>query len=255
MDVWLKAVFPFMWIVLRTTGLFITAPVIGTKYIPWSVKVTMSLIMGYLLWLIIPVAPSPHSIGGFVVAAAGEIVLGLLLGFCGSVMMAAIETAGHIADMEIGFGMANVIDPQYGQPSPILGIFKYLLMILVFLGIDGHHLFIKALFKSFEIVPAGAATIPAAWPQIGLGAASSMLKTALILSCPVWASALIVDFALGAIARTVPQMNMFVVGIPIKTLVGLGIMSASIVFYGVFTEEITLSMEHLLESLLGAMSK
>ena len=82
-----------------------------------------------------------------------------------------------------------------------------------------------------------------------------MLKTALILSCPVWASALIVDFALGAIARTVPQMNMFVVGIPIKTLVGLGIMSASIVFYGVFTEEITLSMEHLLESLLGAMSK
>ena len=63
----------------------------------------------------------------------------------------------------------QVIDPQYGQPSPILGIFKYLLMILVFLGIDGHHLFIKALFKSFEIVPAGAATIPAAWPQIGLG--------------------------------------------------------------------------------------
>ncbi len=87
-----------------------TAPVIGTKYVPWTVKVTMSLIMGYLLWLIIPAAPSPDSIGGFVVAAGGEIMLGLLLGFCGSVMMAAIETAGHIADMEIGFGMANVIE-------------------------------------------------------------------------------------------------------------------------------------------------
>ena len=82
-----------------------------------------------------------------------------------------------------------------------------------------------------------------------------MLKIALVLSCPVWASTLIVDFTLGVIARTVPQMNVFVVGIPIKTLVGLGILSASVAFYGVFTEQITLSIQHLLESLLGVMGR
>ena len=64
------------------------------------------------------------------------------------------------------------------------------------------HLFVIALSESFAIVPAGAAFIPRAWAQIGLGAASGMLRTALILACPVWASALIVDFALGVIART-----------------------------------------------------
>ncbi len=218
METWLDSILPFLWIILRTTGLFITAPVIGTKYVPWAVKVTMSLAIGYMLWAIVPVAPSPQTIGGFMMVSGGEVVLGLLMGFCGTIMMAAIETAGHIVDMKIGFGMANVINPQYGHPSPILGIFKYLLIVLVFLGIDGHHLFVIALSESFAIVPAGAAFIPRAWAQIGLGAASGMLRTALILACPVWASALIVDFALGVIARTVPQMNVFVVGMPVKTL-------------------------------------
>lgn len=255
MQVWLEAVFPLLWITLRTVGFVVTAPVLGTRYIPGLVKAAISLLLGYILWPIVPVAPSPDTPAGFIMVAASEVVLGLLLGFCGTIMMAAIETAGHIVDMKIGFGMANVIDPHYGQPSPILGIFKYLLIMLIFLGIDGHHILIKALFESFEIVPAGAAFVPTEWSLIGLGAASKMFKIALVLSCPVWASTLIIDFALGVIARTVPQMNVFVVGIPMKTLVGLGILSASVAFYGVFTREITLTIQNLLESLLGVMSR
>ena len=255
MDALLQTIFPFMWVVLRTTGIFITAPVIGAKYVPWPVKVSMSLAIGYCLWLTLPISYHPTSIPGFVVSAAGEIVFGLFLGFCGTIMMAAIETAGHIVDMEIGFGMANVIDPQYGQPSPILGIFKYLLMILVFLGINGHHLFLKALVTSFAAVPAGSASVPAAWAQLGLNAGAEMLRASLMLSCPVWASSLIVDFALGAIARTVPQMNVFVIGIPIKTLVGFGVIAASIMFYGVFAGEITFSIERLIKSFLEAAAR
>ncbi len=255
MQVWLETIFPLLWITLRTAGFVVSAPVIGTRYIPGLVKAAVSLLLGYILWPIVPAAPSPNTPGEFILIAASEVAVGLLLGFCGTIIMAAIETAGHIVDMKIGFGMANVIDPHYGQPSPILGIFKYLLIMLVFLGIDGHHILIKALFESFEIVPAGAAFIPTQWAQIGLGAAAKMLKIALVLSCPVWASTLIVDFTLGVIARTVPQMNVFVVGIPIKTLVGLGILSASVAFYGVFTRQITLSIQHLLESLLGVMGR
>ena len=253
MDTWLNTIFPFIWILLRTAGVLITAPVFGTKYVPAMVKVTISLALGYMLYPVVPAATAPDSAASFILCAASEILLGLVIGFCGTIIMAAIETAGHIADIEIGFGMANVVDPQYGQPSPILGIFKYLLILLLFLGLDGHHLFIKALYQSFELVPVGAAYIPRAWTQVGLSAAAGMFKTAILLSCPVWASALIVDFALGAIARTVPQMNLFVIGMPIKTLVGLGIISASAVFYGVFTEQITRSMQTLLQNLLEVL--
>ncbi len=253
MGTWVEAVFPFIWILLRTTGVLITAPVFGAKYIPAIVKVTISLVLGYMLYPIVPSATPPNSPASFILCAASEILLGLVIGFCGNIIMAAIETAGHIADIEIGFGMANVVDPQYGQSSPVLGTFKYLLILLVFLSIDGHHLFIRALYQSFDLVPAGAAYIPRAWTQVGLSAAGGIFKTAIILSCPVWASALIVDFALGAIARTVPQMNLFVIGMPIKTLVGLGIISASVMFYGAFTEQITMSMKALLQTLLEVL--
>ena len=192
---------------------------------------------------------------GVVGAAVSEVAVGLLLGFCGNIIMAAIETAGYLVDMKIGFGMANVVNPHYGQASPILGIFKYLLVMLIFLGIDGHHILVRALHRSFQLVPAGAAAVPAEWAQIGLGAAAEMFKIALVLSCPVWAATMIVDFGLGVIARTVPQLNVFVVGIPMKTLVGLGILSASVGFYGVFAKEITLSMQRLLEGLLGVMGR
>ena len=114
---------------------------------------------------------------------------------------------------------------------------------------------IKALFRSFELIPAGVAAVPAEWAQIGLRAVAEMLKIALILSCPVWAATMIVDFGLGVIARTVPQLNVFVVGIPMKTLVGLAILLGSVTFYGVFAEQITISIRGLMESLLGVVGR
>lgn len=244
-----------MWITLRTAGFIVTAPVIGTRYVPGLVKAAVSLLLGFILWPTIPAATIPVTAGGFVASALGEVSFGLFLGFAGTIIMAAIETAGHVVDMKIGFGMANVVDPHYGQASPILGILKYLLIILVFLSIDGHHMLLKALFKSFEMVPVGTAVIPQKWAYMGVNAASKMLRIALALSCPVWAATMIVDFALGVIARTVPQLNVFVVGIPLKTIVGLSILSASVTFYGVFTKRLTLSIYDLLENLLGVVGK
>ena len=79
-----------------------------------------------------------------------------------------------------------------------------------------------------------------------------MLLIGVVLSLPVWASMLITDVGLGVIARAVPQMNVFVIGLPVKSLVGFMILSASVGFYGVFTEEITVTLRNLLENLLGA---
>ncbi|HHW18197.1 MAG TPA: flagellar biosynthetic protein FliR [Firmicutes bacterium] len=255
MDGWLRIVFPFFWVLLRTSGVLMTAPVVGTRYVPWTVKVAISLVTGYILWSFVPAVDLPGTLEEMAVRAAGEVILGLFLGFIGTIMMAAIETAGHLADMEVGFGLANVVDPQYGQPSPLLGILKYLLVTLMFLAIDGHHIFIRALYDSFVLVPAGGATIPSSWAQVGIMAVSKMMWTALILSCPVWASALIVDITLGMIARSVPQLNVFVVGMPLKTLVGLGIISASVTFYGVFTKDLVLSIKNLIDGLLGVFAR
>jgi flagellar biosynthetic protein FliR len=255
LEVWLEAIIPLLLITLRITGFIVAAPITGSRYIPGLIKGTVSLLLGYILWPVVPVSTVPDTLGGFVGSAVIEVAVGLILGFCGTINISGIETAGYLVDMKIGFGMANVVNPHYGQASPILGIFKYLLIMLIFLGIDGHHMLIKALYRSFELVPAGTAAIPGQWAQIGLGAGAEMLKIALVLSCPVWAATMIVDFGLGVIARTVPQLNVFVVGIPMKTLVGLGILSGSVAFYGVFANEITLSIQSIMESLSGVMGR
>jgi len=251
-DTWVRDVFPFFWVVLRMGGLLMTAPVIGTRYVPWTIKTAIALSCAYMLWPLVPSVDLPGTLPAMVLKAAGEVLFGLFLGFMGAVMMAAIEVSGHLADMEVGFGLSNVIDPHYGQPAPLLGILKYLLVTLVFMSFDGHHIFIKALYDSFRLVPAGGAFIPSSWSNAAVIAASKMMQLALMLSSPMWVSLLLVDLALGLIARSVPQMNVFVIGMPVKTLVGLGVLAASLGFYGVFGKELTLSIKALIDGLMGA---
>lgn len=229
-----------------------TAPVVGTRYFPASVKALFSLVLSWMVLPYVGEVKVPGSPAGIVLAAGGDLLFGLFLGFSGAVIMSAIETAGYIADVQTGFGLANVIDPHYGQPIPMLGSFKLLLIMLVMLLMDGHHLFIAGLVKSFCTVPAGSAFVPSAWTPLGLKAVSYMFEQALVLSCPVWAASLIVEIALGVLGRSIPQMNVFVVGMPLKAIIGLGMVGASIAFYQVFAGKILSAMSSLLEALLGA---
>lgn len=245
------ALFGYMCIFLRTTGMFVTAPVLAARFIPPAVKVGLSLIVSFLLFPIVSTPPMGESYAQVAVTLLGEISFGLFIGFMAAALLAAVDIAGQIVDVEMGFGLSNVLDPEQGMSSPLMGIFKYLLITLVFMMLDGHHLIIKALAKSFEIMPAGHVTLQALWAELSLKTVSQMLLVGILLSVPVWASMLITDVALGVVARAVPQMNVFVIGLPVKTIVGFLILSASIGFYGVFTEEITVTLRNLLESLLG----
>jgi flagellar biosynthetic protein FliR len=166
-------------------------------------------------------------------------------------LLAAVDVAGQVVDVQMGFGLSNVLDPEQGLSSPLMGIFKYLLITLIFMMLDGHHLIIRALSKSFDIMPAGRVTLTAFWAQLSVTTVAQMLLIGIVLSIPIWAAMLITDVSLGVVARAVPQMNVFVIGLPVKTLVGFLILSASIGFYGVFTEEIATTLRNLLESLLG----
>jgi flagellar biosynthetic protein FliR len=254
-DPLLTSLFPFLCVFLRTTGLFVTAPVLGARFIPVQVKVGLSLATAYFLLNAVKVAETPVTLLGWAGAALGEVAFGLFMGTCASILMAAVEVAGHVVDVGMGFGLANVVDPGFGASAPLMGTFKYLLITVIFMMLDGHHLFLQGLAESFKVLPAGAAGIPAAWAEVALGAVSRMLLVAVVLSCPMWASMLITDVALGVLARSVPQLNIFVIGMPVKALVGLTVLSASLGFYGIFTKEISLSVRNILESLLGVFAR
>ena len=131
-------------------------------------------------------------------------------------------------DMQIGFGMVNVIDPMMGGQVPMMGNFFYILTALFFLMIDGHHILFKALFESYSIIPLGGFAFSA---TLLTNIVNVMAVTFLIgvqISIPILAALLMTEVGLGILSRTVPQMNVFVIGMPLK--IGLGLLTLYFMF-------------------------
>lgn len=228
----------FLLIFARISGIFSTAPIFGSRNVPIYAKAGTAFLMAYVLLPL--VYDSNVKISDQFVAYAllviAEVLIGLMLGFISSLIFSAVQMSGQLLDMQIGFGVVNVIDPQFGQQVPLVGNFKYILALLVFLATNGHHILLSALFQSFKLVPITGAVFDSHLAEIVTDMIFGIFTIALKISLPVLVALLLTDVALGILARTMPQMNIFVVGIPGKILVGIFILSLALPFYIVFLE-------------------
>ena len=137
--------------------------------------------------------------------------------------MSAAQIAGGFIDFQMGFAMANVIDPQTGAQSPLVGQFLNTLALLLLLALNGHHLLLDGIFYSYQFMP-----MEMMWPAFGqenyvefiMKTFAGVFASAFQMSIPIVATIFLVDIALGITARTVPQLNIFVIGFPIKIGVG-----------------------------------
>lgn len=157
-----------------------------------------------------------------------EVLIGLLLGFIGYLMFMMIQTAGSFIDMQIGFAIANVIDPMTGVSAPLLGNFKYMIALLLFLGMNGHHYLLDAIVNSYNWVPLNNSV----FERMMDGSLSDFLirtfgqafMLALQMSAPLVTALFLTDIGLSFLARTAPQYNVFVIGVPLKIIVGLALL-------------------------------
>ncbi len=248
MEIW-QVLFPYACAFLRSLGLVLTAPIFGSRYVPGQIKVFLSTALSLVVWPKAFPANSLHPLS-MGLSFCTELALGAIMGFSASLIMASLEVAGHVVDMSMGLGLAGTVDPMFGSSVPLAGMFKGMAVTLIILSLDGHHTFIRAVRESFELMPPGFSSVPEAWAVLNIQAAVGVFKTGLALAAPVWAVSLVVDVALGVVARSVPQINMFVVGIPLKTIAGLVTLLAAFSFYDVLAKDLLRSMKTLLDSLL-----
>ncbi len=223
----------FLLIFARITGIFSVAPFLGSTNIPGYAKAGLSLLLSYILFPAVYSANVviPNAMLAYAMLVAGEFLLGLIFGFVSSLIMQAVQMAGHVLDMQIGFGIVNVFDPQFGQQIPLLGNFKYILALMVFLATNGHHVMLSALVASFKLVPVTGVVIPASLAGFIIDLVSGAFALAFKITVPVLASLVLADVAFGILARTMPQMNIFVVGIPAKLIIGIFAMMMALPFY------------------------
>ena len=220
----------FLLIFVRMTGLFIVAPIFGRRNIPAYLKIGFSFFTAILLVNAIQI-PSPETYASLLQLAlivTKEFIVGITIGFIAYMVFTAIYVAGEIIDMQIGFGVVNVMDPISNIQVPITSNIYFILSMLVYIAVNGHHALIKALFDSYTIVPLGTAVFNASIAENLMGIFGNIFAIGFKIAAPIIAAILITDVALGTISRMVPQLNVFVIGMPLKILVGLVILMVTI---------------------------
>jgi flagellar biosynthesis protein FliR len=173
-------------------------------------------------------------------AALHELVWGTLLAFTVLAGFAAFQLAGRILDIQLGFGVAGLIDPSTRTQAPLLGTILNMTAVLTFFLVGGHRLLLRGLAFSLQRIPPGTG-LNALPTSTVVGQFGAMFVAATLLAVPVMTIVLLVDVALAVMARTMPQMNVFIIGLPLKILVGLVVLAISLGFLGpafarIFTE-------------------
>ena len=217
------AFYGVMLIFLRVAAIVFSAPVLDTDTIPAVFKAGLALAVSILLLPAVDAVVTVRdlSLMTFFIGVFSEIAIGVTIGLSVKLLFAGIQLAGQIVGYQMGFAVANVVDPATSAQIPILAQFYNLTAMLVFLAINAHHMFFSALVDSYTILPPLSMHISPQLIGMMMRLAANMFIVAVKVGAPLIAVMLMVSVALGMVARTVPQIHIFIVAMPMKILIGL----------------------------------
>ena len=209
-------------IFVRVSAFFVTMPLFSYKTIPSQLKIVLAFVLSWMMYYTFSIEAFTIN-GDYLLLVLKEAIVGLVLGLVVYIVFSAVQIAGGFIDFQMGFAMANIVDPQTGAQSPLMGQLFNFLLLLVFLAINGHHLVLDGIFYSYQFMP-----IDQFFPKFGdaesieyiMKLFVAVFAIAFQMSAPIIATLFLVTLALGITGKTVPQLNIFVVGFPIKIAVG-----------------------------------
>ena len=239
LESWISA---YAWPFLRILALFSTAPLFNQRAVPVRIKVALAALIAFV---VVPSLPSPPVDANPGWLLFQQLAIGLSIGLALHVMFAAFSVAGDLLGLQMGLSFASFIDPARNQAEPIVGSLLGLLATLVFLSMNGHLVLVAGIAESFRAVPVGA-SVPLAsdWKALAL-LGGTLFALGVHMALPVLATMLILNLALGVLARVAPQLNLFAVGFPATILVGLLALALAVPLMGPFLES---ALEHGLAS-------
>ena len=233
-----------------------TVPIFDSKNIPFLVKAGLSVAISIVLFPILKLDDIPvySSVIPFGIKVIGEISLGVIIGFSVKLIFAGVQLAGQIAGFQMGFAFVNVIDPATSAQVPIIAQAKNLIAMLIFLSINAHYWFLRGLVESFRLVPPLDFKFSASLMEQFIRVTSNMFIIAIKVGAPVMVALLLTTVALGLVARTVPQMNVFIVAMPAKIGIGLLFLVFTVPYLSSFLRQVFSGLGNDIVLLLKAMS-
>ncbi|WP_138751575.1 flagellar biosynthetic protein FliR [Paenibacillus sinopodophylli] len=215
----------FLLIFCRITAFFVVAPVFSSRGVPNVFKIGLGFFISFIVFLTYGMKQSIVPDAEYVLILFREILTGVLMGYVVYLFFTVVQTAGAFMDLQVGFAMANIVDPHTGTSAPLLGYFKYMLLITIFLMMNGHHFLLTALMDSYQWMPLDnelfSRFMSGSVTDYLSRAVGNTFLLAIQVASPLIVAMFLTDVGLGFLTKTAPQFNVFVIGIPLKLIIGL----------------------------------
>ncbi|KRE90920.1 flagellar biosynthetic protein FliR [Frateuria sp. Soil773] len=217
-----------LWALGRVGGLCLVAPVFGSTVIPARIRVALALLLTAVLAPLAPAAAVDPLSGDGVATMAGQLLVGAAVGFVLKLVFEAVAMGGQLISQSMSLGFSEVVNPQGGGSTSVLGQFYVALVTLLFLAMDGHLQLIALLADSFRTLPPGAAAVDANGLHAVALYGGQLFAGAVRVALPAMTSLLVVNIGFAAISRAAPSMNLFAVGFPITVSLGFVVLWLSL---------------------------
>jgi flagellar biosynthesis protein FliR len=211
----------FLLMFVRISAFFVTVPFFSYRTIPPQLKILLALMLAWMMYYTIQTEVIPID-GNYILLIMKEAMIGLIIGLAATIIISIVQIAGGFIDFEMGFAMANIVDPLTGAQSPMMGQFFNLLILYLLIATNGHHLILDGIYYSYQFIPINH------FPNFGdadmaeftVKLIAVVFSVAFQMSAPLVAALFLLTLAIGITGKTVPQLNIFIIGFPLKIIVG-----------------------------------
>jgi len=241
-----------LWPLFRIAGMVMTAPVFGARTVPARIRLGLSVALTVMVLPVLPAAPQVELFNPLnILLIAQQLLIGVVMGLALQLVLAAVITGGQVVAMQMGLGFAAMVDPQNGTQTPIMSQFYVIMVVLIYLAMNGHLVLIEVMVDSFRTMPVAATGLAPESFYTLVKWAGIVFSGAVAIAIPAIASLLIVNFTFGIMTRAAPQMNIFAIGFPLTMLLGFAVVFATIPSMVPQSSNMFTGAYRLLRSLVG----
>jgi flagellar biosynthetic protein FliR len=223
----------FALVLCRVAGIFAALPAFGGQRLPRQIRAVAVFAITLVCLPVLRITPPAVPVNSIALALlmAGEVLVGLMLSFISQALFSAVEFCGQVIGMQMGFTISQILDPTMGNQAQLMSVLQTLLATLLFLSLNIHHLFLGAIADSFRIVPVGGWHVTGEIINFLVRRAADIFVLGIRLAAPVMVALLMTSVALGIMSRAFPQMNIFMLSLPLNIGIGFVILGATLLIF------------------------
>lgn len=220
----------FALVLTRVSGLMLAAPLFSLSVIPPQVKAGLAGLISLIIFPVVrpTMGAMPENLLGLVVACGGELMVGLVIALAVNLLLVGVQLAAQMASQQMGLGLARVFNPALGAQTDVMEQLYVMLATVLFLLFNGHLMVLGAVLDSFKSLPPMAVTVRPEAFQVLIGLLGGAYVMALKVAAPLLVIFFLVSAVMGFLGRTVPQINILVVGFPVRITVGLAVLATTV---------------------------